>query len=476
MIAVVLTLVAGPPGLPAAGQDPTTVPPPPPTPPVSEPTTTTSIPVEPIDPPPTSAPPTTSTTSTTEPPGEGPDEGEEPGDDPVLEVPPDAEPPPLPPVPPGLTPDRAAILEELRSDFEGATADELEFFGRLLAAQTLAENLAGEIELLDGDLMTLARQLDEAQRRLDEVEARLAATRERLAELDRQLDESNELLRRRAVDVYVTGGAGRSSAIAFLRSADANEADLVLTYSAVILGDQQDVIDRYRRLRDDAEEERRREQAEVAEARAARDDVDVRRLELQERRDAQERARGLVLMSATENEGLLAEASQRRTEFERRIAAVAAVSDGIAGTLRALQEGQRPPPISTGIFQSPLANMRITSPFGPRVHPIYGIARMHNGVDLAGSMGTPILAAGDGVVVFAENQGGYGLTVVIDHGNTLGTLYAHMSSFAVRPGDIVSAGDVLGGVGSTGLSTGPHLHFEVRILGQPVNPMPYLGG
>jgi len=100
---------------------------------------------------------------------------------------------------------------------------------------------------------------------------------------------------------------------------------------------------------------------------------------------------------------------------------------------------------------------------------------MHNGVDMNGSMGTPIRASADGVVVLAGPQGGYGNCTVIDHGSGIGTLYGHQSAFAVLPGDIVKRGQVIGYVGSTGHSTGAHLHFEVREFGQPVNPVPFLG-
>ena len=126
------------------------------------------------------------------------------------------------------------------------------------------------------------------------------------------------------------------------------------------------------------------------------------------------------------------------------------------------------------MFLAPLADSRVSSLFGPRVHPIYGVGRMHNGIDFTAPTGTPIRAAHDGVVVIAAPQGGYGNTVVIDHGNGVGTLYGHMSAFTVREGDVVRRGDIVGAVGSTGLSTGPHLHFEVRREGQPVNPLPYL--
>jgi murein DD-endopeptidase MepM/ murein hydrolase activator NlpD len=108
------------------------------------------------------------------------------------------------------------------------------------------------------------------------------------------------------------------------------------------------------------------------------------------------------------------------------------------------------------------------------VHPIYNELKQHNGLDIDGAMGEPMRASESGLVLVAEERGGYGLTVVIDHGNQLATLYGHMSRLDVRPGDLVSRGQQIGLVGSTGLSTGPHCHWEVRVLGLPVDGRPYL--
>jgi len=114
---------------------------------------------------------------------------------------------------------------------------------------------------------------------------------------------------------------------------------------------------------------------------------------------------------------------------------------------------------------------RMTSGFGNRFHPILGYVRFHDGVDLAASAGTPIVAAADGRVIGAGWRGGYGQQVQIAHAGGVDTLYGHMSRIAARAGELVRKGQVIGYVGSTGLSTGPHLHFEVTKDGRPVNPM-----
>ncbi|MCC5637561.1 peptidoglycan DD-metalloendopeptidase family protein [Nostoc sp. CHAB 5844] len=127
----------------------------------------------------------------------------------------------------------------------------------------------------------------------------------------------------------------------------------------------------------------------------------------------------------------------------------------------------------TGIFAYP-SNAPTSSRFGWRVHPVLGYRRFHAGLDFAASYGHTIRAADSGTVIFAGWYGGYGRSVIIDHGNGLTTLYGHSSELFVSEGQGVQRGQAIAAVGSTGLSTGPHLHFEVRRHGTPVNPADYL--
>ena len=117
---------------------------------------------------------------------------------------------------------------------------------------------------------------------------------------------------------------------------------------------------------------------------------------------------------------------------------------------------------------------RISSPFGYRYHPVLKKRRFHNGIDIAAPTGTPILAADSGVVLVSGWRGGYGYYIAIDHGKGKSTAYGHNSRLLVKEGETVVRGQTIAHVGSTGLSTGPHVHFEVRINGQPTNPRNYL--
>ncbi len=128
-------------------------------------------------------------------------------------------------------------------------------------------------------------------------------------------------------------------------------------------------------------------------------------------------------------------------------------------------------------FVYPLSGPRISSDYGLRKHPKLGVTRHHDGIDLAAPNGTPVRAISDGIVVFADPRGGYGNLIVLAHPGGLTSHYGHLQSIGVAPGTRIKAGQLIGRVGSTGISTGPHLHFEIRtngIAGDPEKLIPGL--
>lgn len=186
-------------------------------------------------------------------------------------------------------------------------------------------------------------------------------------------------------------------------------------------------------------------------------------------------------------------ALQKKLEEERSAAATAAAKATRAAeaTRAAKKATPTPKPSSGSQTQAPNsrgwvwpypADHTVYSPFGTRYHPIYHYYRMHTGVDLGGQYGYPIVAAADGIVLLVNNPregsntggSGYGNHIVIAHDGGLSTLYAHLKNTLVREGQSVKAGEKIATCGSTGTSTGPHLHFEVRVNGNPVNPLPYI--
>ena len=170
------------------------------------------------------------------------------------------------------------------------------------------------------------------------------------------------------------------------------------------------------------------------------------------------------------------ELDQRRARLEEQIAAFEQESEDIANFIRQKEQEERIRQLegSDG-YVWPL-NAPVGGGFGPRFHPILKYWRPHNGLDIGGraNNGQPILAAHRGIVIASQFGKGFGNYVVLDHGDGTSSVYAHMSQRLVTAGEAVSAGTVLGNVGTTGLSTGPHLHFEIRENGKPVDPLKYL--
>jgi len=160
-------------------------------------------------------------------------------------------------------------------------------------------------------------------------------------------------------------------------------------------------------------------------------------------------------------------------EFTELFASWETLEDG--GRVTATGDVQAPPRISVSVpSRMPVDGVRLTSGFGMRDHPILRRRARHNGVDLAAPTGTPVYATADGIVEMAQWYSSYGNYVQIGHGGDIETRYAHLSSYTVSSGQEVQIGDLIGYVGSTGRSTGPHLHYEVRIANEAVNPIPYM--
>jgi len=267
------------------------------------------------------------------------------------------------------------------------------------------------------------------------------------------------------------------------------------SYLRAVVGSQADAIAATEHLRDEVSDLGRQLDASRAEAQTARDQVAGQRASLQASRDAQASARAEVVAEINQTDKLRAEVVARKDEFEAHLEDLQAESDAIAATLKRRQAEAEAaaraaatsttvkgapagaavsPTKAPGKLIVPVPGAPITSPFGYRIHPIYGTSRLHTGIDYGADEGTPIRAAADGVVVSAGWYGGYGNATIIDHGGGIATLYGHQSAMSVSAGQKVTQGQTIGRVGCTGDCTGPHVHFEVRVNGDPVDPTPYL--
>ncbi len=257
------------------------------------------------------------------------------------------------------------------------------------------------------------------------------------------------------------------------------------SYLKAVVGSQADVIAENERLRDEVKDLRDQLEQSRTEAVDQRDVVAGERDRLQVARDAQDAVRDDAAVEVAQQEQLRAEVLSRKEAYQAEVATLEAESAAIAETLRqrAAARAAAPAdaaiaalpalPAGSGQLLFPIPGGTITSSFGYRIHPIYGDGRMHTGIDIGADTGDPIYAAADGVVASAGSLGGYGNATIIEHGGSIATLYGHQSSILVSEGDRVTVGEVIGRVGCTGACTGPHLHFEVRVDGDPVDPMGY---
>lgn len=373
-----------------------------------------------------------------------------------------------------------------------------------------------ELASLRGRLATAQEEARIASERSEAARGDLERVDRRLADTEQALDTKQEELHDRAVSAFMYGEATVADAALGARSVH----DFVNTtyYMRTVLLADVDVVDTVDSLRAELVEQRtesdllrevvQQEQRAADAAQLELEDLTAAQTQLTELAE-QERQRRVELLAQlqiheaateaqlidleTESASLTRELQElhrqrdleRRREAERRQqqererqrqqqGGAGSGSGGDAGSGGGAGSTSPPPstpPPSDGGWVWPTAG-RLTSPFGYRTHPIYGGRRLHAGVDVGAGYGTPIVAAQSGYVLSAYcTGGGYGCRVVIDHGGGVATMYAHQSSFAVAEGQDVSAGQTIGYVGSTGASTGPHLHFEVRVDGAPTDPM-----
>jgi len=344
--------------------------------------------------------------------------------------------------------------QSLQNRVAESSAAELQAIAAVHAAEQQAAELTDRADELSAELAAAQAALDPLQARVDELTAQEHAAEQAFADAKARLDAS-------AGSILITESQSQgydsleAAAPADLLTAEHDLANLATARTAV--------VDRVLTLRDSVAT--KQAAAEDA-ARPFQEDRDRIATLLDQVQPAETQA---VQAQAAAQAQLTAIREQKGT-YEVELNALDGAADSIAVLLRSL-------PIVPG----PVApcDVRpvpggITSPFGPRIDPITGNPGFHTGVDMYATYGTPIHACRSGTVVIASPQGGYGNAVVINHTGGMATLYAHQSRIAVVPGQVVNAGDVIGYVGATGYATGPHLHFEVRLDGNPVNPISFL--
>ncbi|MCP4741340.1 MAG: M23 family metallopeptidase [Actinomycetales bacterium] len=374
-----------------------------------------------------------------------------------------------------------ATFEEVNARWEAAKQERREALDEARAAREEAQAAEARamrarqaLRIAQEQKVAVEGKLDDIHGQMDDM-ARAVYTRGPLAEIEVILDASSPgdfQARLASVDTVSRMQAGVQ------QSLTQTEADLVM----------QGV--RLEALRLEAEAEDAKAEQALAEARVALRKARDRQAKVsalrKERRAALGQAQAFKSKVKKRYDNLVAEqqrlaAAARKAAAEEERRRKAAEEAARKAAEEARQRGEEPPPpasptfTATGSLMMPVAGRPSSNP-GPRIHPIFKRKSCHTGWDLAAPTGTPVVAADNGSVATISRGGAYGNAVMLAHGGGMVTFYAHLSSVNVSVGQVVTKGQTVGGVGSTGWSTGPHLHFEVRIDGAPYDPRGWFGG
>ena len=350
------------------------------------------------------------------------------------------------------------------------------------------EQLAAEAEiaLLEAEDLEVVAALEAATSLVNLQEAKAQAAEQRLqAALDTKIQAQEDFLaiaseieeiEQRALTYAVESYIGMSDrrTEAWFEAEDATIAAHKIALLDLISSNTNDVLDQLKLIQEERSYLLTKAAVAQEEADAIREELEQVRVELDAQKAVREEIKKELDVRRAHWDSVLATAVEEQKEITDFIAAE---EERIA---RELEEARRRAELEARLGQITEAGWVLPSPgaitswFGPRLHPILGYTRMHNGVDFNCWTGDPIRSATDGIVIMAQYYGGYGYTIIVQHANSVSTLYAHLSAFNSQVNDYVVAGQQIGQCGTTGLSTGPHLHFEVRQSGAPVNPLPYL--
>lgn len=359
------------------------------------------------------------------------------------------------------------------------------------------EHLHGEIEDTEAKLTEINAVLSSTQAKIQQAEDRIEKLKNEISETEKEIQRLEEELAKKkdilARNLQVMHEKGDASFLEYLFSSE-SVSDLLSRFNTL-----KDVAKANETLYQEV-----REQSEIVKAK--KKELENAKLEQEERKKELDGLKAEYDKAKKEQEVILAKLEKEYASVEAEInaqeASIAAINGQISNIIaerekarKAAEEAKRnaqPAPPSSGGAMSyspndlvgngwvrPASNYYVSSEWGWRIHPIYGTKRLHGGIDLAGPVGTPIYAAASGTVLYAGPASGFGNWVVIDHNNGYLSVYGHMyaNQIYVRPGQQVSAGQHIAGIGSAGGSTGPHLHFEIHRggLGNSMNPRNFVG-
>jgi murein DD-endopeptidase MepM/ murein hydrolase activator NlpD len=366
---------------------------------------------------------------------------------------------------PGLSAPLSSRIEQKRNEIDNAKQKEGVLTTTIQSFSTRIDGIQGEIQATQSRLDRAQSSLDRQKGELLQVRDRLEVARDRLERLRTELATARRLLAARLVEIYKTD---TPDALTVVLEAD-GFGDLLerAEFMERISDQDREITDRVIGLRNQAQDQavelaklEEREQLAAERILRERDQIASAQNQLVSSRDQLASARA-------DRRGALAQVRDQRGVLEDDLASLEAEQARIASTLAG---APAPGPVQQGSGQ-------LIWPVSGPVTGVFGEVRpghLHSGIDIAVPEGTPIRAADSGRVALAAYTGGYGNYTCVQHTASMSTCYGHQSSFAVSSGASVTQGQVIGYSGNTGNSTGPHLHFEVRINGSPVDPMGYL--
>ena len=344
-------------------------------------------------------------------------------------------------------------------------------------AETVIGSVSEQLRQIEEQLRQATAELGTIKEQRVAVENDITLNERQLAEAQKRLEGRESVFYKRVRDIYINGRLSYLDVV--IGSKDFSDFANRLEVLKRIIDSDITLINEIKKERAEIEAHKQKLEADRAKL------VELEKAALAKQAEIEQKKaeRNVVLQKAQNDratamqaiEELNASSAQVSAMLKERQAARAAAA-AAAATAAQSSGGQGASDNwvqGTGQLGWPVSG-EITSPYGYRVHPIWGTTIYHSGIDIGVDEGTPVHAADGGVVVWSGWMGGYGYAVVIDHGNGLSTLYGHNSELAVDEGQSVAKGQVISYAGSTGNSTGPHVHFEVRVNGDPVDPMGYL--
>ena len=342
-------------------------------------------------------------------------------------------------------------------------------------AETVIGSVSEQLRQIEEQLRQATAELGTIKEQRVAVENDITLNERQLAEAQKRLEGRESVFYKRVRDIYINGRLSYLDVV--IGSKDFSDFANRLEVLKRIIDSDITLINEIKKERAEIEAHKQKLEADRAKL------VELEKAALAKQAEIEQKKaeRNVVLQKAQNDratamqaiEELNASSAQVSAMLKERQAARAAAAAATTAQSSGGQGASDNWVQGTGQLGWPVSG-EITSPYGYRVHPIWGTTIYHSGIDIGVDEGTPVHAADGGVVVWSGWMGGYGYAVVIDHGNGLSTLYGHNSELAVDEGQSVAKGQVISYAGSTGNSTGPHVHFEVRANGDPVDPMGYL--